>query len=112
MINKVDLKNRAKAQIKGNIGILFVIVLIVAVIMCLSSIIPLVGILAVSGPLSLGMTKIYLNMTYGTRPQVGDTFQGFSENFLQSVLLTLLIGIFTFLWSLLFFILKGIIKIS
>ena len=112
MIERRVLKERAREQIKGNIGILFLCYLIMIAIIGGLAFVPFVGtigLIFVEGPFILGMYMIYLAITYGEKPQVGDVFKGFSENFGTAVLTNLLIGIFTFLWSLLF-VVPGIIK--
>jgi uncharacterized membrane protein len=64
----------------------------------------------ISGPLLFGFYRILVNMVKG-KPEVdmGEIFCGFTENFVQSLLLSLMTGIFTFLWSLLF-VFPGIVK--
>lgn len=58
--------------------------------------------------IDLGIIMIYLNMVKGNRPDIGRMFDGF-QNVGPCVILFLLTKLFTFLWSLLFFI-PGIIK--
>ena len=111
MIDRADLKARAKQMISGNIGMLIVCFIIVAVLEGVCNVIPLVGpIVSVCamGPLTLGSAYIYLNLTRGFEPDVNILFSGF-QRFVDTLVLTLLIGIFTFLWSLLF-VVPGIIK--
>ncbi|MDR0858365.1 MAG: DUF975 family protein [Oscillospiraceae bacterium] len=108
MVDRYSLKQSAKGQIRGNIGILFVCYLIVAAITGFSVIIPIVGTLIVEPPLMLGMIMIYLALQNGRAPEVSDVFGGF-RFFGQSILLYIEIAVFTFLWSLLF-VIPGIIK--
>ena len=63
--------------------------------------------LLMSGPLSLGYAIFALNLFRNNEPGAGQILYGF-ERFGKAFGLTLLIGIFTFLWSLLLFI-PGII---
>ncbi len=107
-MNRSELKVNAKQQISGNILMFLVCTLIVAALTSVASIVPVVGNLLVIGPLTLGTAKVVLSMTKGNGVQFDDLFSGFSQ-FGQSVILYLMIAIFTFLWSLLFFI-PGIIK--
>lgn len=115
-MNRKELKTLAKQQIKGNIGILFVISLIVAVISLIAnlvlSLIPFVGSLAaaiiVTPAFTLSVTRVYLNLTYGVKPGAGDAFTGF-DDFWSAFKVNFLVGLFTFLWSLLF-VIPGIVK--
>lgn len=110
-MNRAELKAAAKAQIKGNIGMLFVCFLIVLGISLACAFIPVAGGIAsflVSPPLSVGMCLIYLGLTEGKKAEVGTMFQGF-QVFGKSIWLSVLVAVFTFLWALLFYI-PGIIK--
>jgi len=111
-MERAELKRLAKEQIKGNIGILFLISLIVAAIAGLANTIPGVGSLAslivLTPAFSLALIKIYLNLTQGRNPEIGDLFAEFN-NFWASFKVSFLTGLFTMLWSLLFYI-PGIIK--
>ena len=106
-MDRAVLKGMAKEQIKGNIGILFVITLIVSVITYVASMIPVAS-LIVTPAFSLATVCIYLNMAKGIKPEVKEIFAHFSE-FWPALKVTLLVGIYTFLWSLLL-IVPGIIK--
>ena len=111
MPTRAELKSKAKAQISGNIGILFLIFLIFGVMMGVISFIPIIGTIAIyltMGPFLLGIYMIFLNLGKSIRPKVGDLFEGF-RYFGKALALYLLIAIFTFLWSLLF-VIPGIIK--
>lgn len=111
MINRVELKMKAKEEIKGNILMLFVCSLIVSLIGGALGFIPVVGAIAaivIEAPLTLGYTMLYLGMTRGEKVEVGNLFKGFNY-FKNSLVLLLLQGIFVFLWSLLF-VIPGIIK--
>lgn len=111
MIDRVELKTRAKQSMKGNMGMLIVCMIIVSALTGVCSAIPYVGMIAsicITGPLTLGSAYIYLNLTRGYGPDVNVLFSGF-QRFTDTLVLTLLISIFTFLWSLLF-IVPGIIK--
>ena len=110
-MNRAELKAAAKAQIKGNIGILFLCSVILFAIGFACGLIPAVGPIAsyvVTPPLSLGLVMIYLGLTEGQKAEVATMFKGFQQ-FGKSILLFVLIAVFTFLWSLLF-IIPGIIK--
>ena len=112
-MNRAELKALAKQQIKGNIGILFVITLIIGLITgAASAIIPGIGTVVVTFVLapafSLSIYNIYLALAMGKKPEVKDAFIGFSD-FWSSFKVTFLVGLFTYLWSLLF-VIPGIVK--
>lgn len=104
-MDRVQLKASAKQQIQGNIGILFVCLLITSVV---SSLIPGLTTLIVAPPLTLGLTMIFLGLTRNESPEVSTLFNGFSYMG-PAILLNIMIAVFTFLWSLLF-VIPGIIK--
>lgn len=111
MIDRAELKSRAKQTMSGNMGMLIVCMVIVSALTGVCSVIPYVGSIAsicITGPLTLGSAYVYLNLTIGYGPDVNVLFSGF-KRFTDALVLTLLISIFTFLWSLLF-IVPGIIK--
>ena len=104
-MDRVQLKAIAKQQIQGNIGILFVCLLITSV---LSGLIPGLTTLIVGQPLTLGLTMIFLGLTRDESPEINTLFSGFSYMG-PAILLNIMIAIFTCLWSLLF-VIPGIIK--
>ena len=114
-MNRAEFKTMAKQQIKGKIGILFVITLIIGVLSSLAglvlSLIPgggLVASIIVTPAFSLSLIRVYLDVVAGGTPKAGDAFTGF-DDFWAAFKVTFLVGLYTFLWSLLFFI-PGIIK--
>lgn len=116
-MNRAELKSAAKGQISGKIGILFVISLIIAVISGAAGwvlkFIPLhLGSLAaaiiITPAFALSVVRVYLNITKGVNPEVNNAFSGFDE-FWSAFKVNFLVGLFTFLWSLLF-VIPGIIK--
>ncbi len=101
-MTRAELKAAAKQQIKGNIGILFVISL-------LTSLIAGTGIGFILVPaLSVSLCAIYLYMTADTKVSVGDMFCRMST-LGKSLWLNILITFFMFLWTCLFYF-PGIIK--
>ena len=126
MINRAELKQQAKSLIKGKIGILFVVLLVFYVVTFAITLIPSFlsasenGLVATIGtiltfvaafasaPLSVGLLLVYLDVAKGESVAVKRLFDGFSY-FVKAVILMILVGVFTFLWSLLF-IVPGIIK--
>lgn len=116
-MNRSELKAQAKKQIKGNIGILFVIALVIAIISGIAtavlSLIPVVGSIAASIIITpafmLSFVRVYLNLTAGTKPEVEHAFAGF-DDFWSAFKVNFFVGLFTFLWSLLF-VIPGIVKL-
>ena len=111
MIDRAELKARARQMMSGNMGMLIVCTVIVTAVSGACAAIPYVGSVAgicITGPLMLGTTYIYLNLTRGYEPDVNVLFAGF-QRFTDTLVLTLLIDIFVFLWSLLL-VVPGIIK--
>ncbi len=90
--------------------------LIIAVVSGLAtavlSMIPVVGSLAatiiVTPAFALSLMRIYLSLAQGANPEVKDAFTGF-DDFWSAFKVTFLVGLYTFLWSLLF-VIPGIIK--
>ncbi len=114
-MNRAELKAAAKSQIKGKIGILFLIALIMGLISgvagAILSFIPfgsLVGSIIITPAFALSLIRVYLNVVKGNHPEVRDAFCGF-DDFWAAFKVLFLVGLFTFLWSLLF-IIPGIIK--
>ena len=115
-MDRITLKARAKEQISGKIWDLFLVTLIVSLITgAVNGILALIpgvgsiGALVITAPLSISMLKIYLDLVnYGKKPEIADVFYGYSD-FGSSVLVVIITGLFTALWSLLF-VVPGIIK--
>ena len=111
MIDRAELKAQARQMMGGNMGMLIVCMVIVGALAGVCSAIPYIGPvlgICVLGPLSLGETYIYLNLTRGYEPDVNVLFSGF-QRFTDTLVLTILMRIFIFLWSLLLFV-PGVIK--
>lgn len=114
-MNRAELKAKAKAQIKGKIGILFLITLIMSAVSAAAAFllgkIPVVGELiatiVVTPAFALSTVQIFLSVTAGNKPAVKDAFGGFAD-FWSAFKVNFLTGLFTFLWSLLF-VIPGII---
>lgn len=104
MINRSEMKSMAKAQIKGNIGTLFVCVLVIGLV---SGIAAPAGLL-IAPSFSLSTVMIYIALTQNIQPSVNDVWKGF-QLFGKALWLSIITGFFTFLWSLLF-IIPGIVK--
>ncbi|MBE7043112.1 MAG: DUF975 family protein [Ruminococcaceae bacterium] len=115
-MNRVELKENAKQQIKGKIGILFAITLIMVLVTfggsLVLSFIPFVGsvasLIVITAPLTLGYIMVYLKVANGQNVEIGDLFKGYQD--LWCAFKTqFFVGLFTGLWSLLF-VIPGIIK--
>lgn len=111
-MNREILKQNAKQQIKGKIGILFVISLIVAVISYLASLVPFIGSMVnailITPAFSIAVIMIYFKVCDYQEIKIGEIFDGF-YHFWGAFKVTFLVGLFTLLWSLLF-VIPGIIK--
>jgi uncharacterized membrane protein len=101
-MTRAEMKAAAKAQIKGNVGIMFVITLLTGLISGTG-----IGSLLVPG-ISLSLCMIYLNMTKGQKANVGDMFSGI-RYLGKAWWLNILIAFFTTLWTYLF-VIPGIVK--
>ena len=109
MLSRAELKNLARAQIRGKILILFVCSLLIGLIgSAVSSVLMGIGAFIIMPPLMLSLYMIYLNLTHGIPPEIGDIFRGFN-NIGKAIALFLWQVLFVFLWTLLL-IIPGIIK--
>ena len=102
MPERKELKSAAKEQIKGSIGILLACYLITGLIAS-----TLVGTLFVPAIL-VGFCMIYIGLTKGVKPSVGDMFKG-ANLFGKALWLEIITAIFIWLWSMLLFV-PGLIK--
>lgn len=114
-MDRKQLKAQAKEQLRGKIGILIAVTLVIGAITgvatFLASFIPGVGLavsIIVTPAFALSTVRIYLMVVRGGTPEVKNCFDGF-DDFFSAFKVTLLVGIYTFLWSLLF-IIPGIVK--
>ncbi len=117
--SRVELKELAKKEIKGKIGILFVVSLIYFGVSFGTSFIlafiPIVGVPAnllvqviIIPMFSLSMCHIYLNVTAHSNVAVKDMFCGIDDVW-SAIKVNFFVNLFTALWSLLL-IVPGIIK--
>lgn len=114
-MNRAELKALAKQQIKGNIGILFLIMLIIGLISFGAGLVlgfipggSLISSIIITPAFALSLVTVYLNLAAGKKPEAGDAFLGFKD-FWGAFKVNFLVGLYTFLWSLLF-VIPGIIK--
>lgn len=106
-----ELKASAKTQIKGKIGILFAMFLIVIGISVVSTLVPVFGTIAyfvIGSAFALGGTFVFLKIAKGETVSVGNIFYGF-EDLWTAIKAQFFTTLFVWLWSLLL-IIPGIIK--
>lgn len=120
MILRSELKQNAKNQLKNNwrlaIGIIIVCTLISWIpnilygtdnkSFAMSIIIPIIT-LAITGPLTIGQCKFFINLANKSNPEFSDLWYGFN-NILKAIGITLLVGIIVFIGTILL-IIPGII---
>lgn len=115
-MDRAELKSQAKQMIKGKIGLLFVVTLIVGLISFAASFVlsfipiggSLISSIIITPAFALSIARVYLNVTKDIKPAAGDAFCGF-DDFWAAFKVNFLVGLFTFLWSLLF-VIPGIVK--
>jgi uncharacterized membrane protein len=116
MVNNYILKRNARDQLGNNIFgrtwlmMLAVYIVYSAIVSAAAYVAVGLGAIVVGGPLLYGMCRISVKLVKGKSDiDVGELFCGFTEKFFESLLLGLMSGLFTYLWSLLF-VVPGIIK--
>ena len=107
VIDRKELKTAARLQIKGNVGTFFGLSIVFLIISGLSLPITVVGPLILQGPLELGLALFMIEVVRTQRGKFNTGFKGFKQ-FGSAFIALLLMKIFVFLWSLLFYI-PGII---
>lgn len=115
---RAELKAQAREQLKGKVWMFFLVTIIMYAILLsitflaelegAASVIALIAIYVVTPPLSLGMTMVYLDVTYGDPVEISTLFKGFTMMG-KAIKLFLWMFLFIYLWMLLF-IIPGIIK--
>ena len=113
MLRAKDCRERAWGKLKGKWGTAALIAFVYSLIMGACSALSyffIGGIAAflITGPFALGLAAVALSIMRTEEIEVGQLFGGF-KNFGTAFLVSLLNGIFIFLWTLLF-IVPGIIK--
>ncbi len=107
-----NAKNQLGNQIFENTWLMMTLVLFIysAIIGGASSASFGIGALILSGPLLFGVNRICVNLVRCKKEiQIEEMFVGFKECFTQSLILSLMTALYTFLWSLLF-VIPGIVK--
>ncbi|MBO5967401.1 MAG: DUF975 family protein [Clostridia bacterium] len=106
-MNRIELKNRAKQSLTGNWGAAILGLVIYGAIVSLLS---TTGVGSfVTGLVSLGYISLYLSLLRGKTPTFEGSISAITENIGTKFVSTLLVSLYTFLWSLLF-IIPGIVK--
>ncbi len=110
-MTRVELKSVAKEQIKGKIGILFVMMLIIGALGVACSSVPVigtVGALIITPVFEVSICMVYLKLTKNEEIKVEDIFNGFKIT--GKIVWTYIARyILVFVWSLLL-VIPGIIK--
>lgn len=105
--------NLLTSNIGGHIGTFFIYSLCSGAISSVLGVVPVVGAIAAvfaMGALALGLNKYVIDTVRGDYPTLDSIFKFFNKDgFINGGLISFLVGIFVFLWSLLF-IIPGIIK--
>ena len=116
MVENEILRKNARIQLGNGIFektwliMLLVFLIYSAIISAVASATWGIAAVILAGPLLYGTNRICINLIRGKREiQIEEMFVGFKECFTQSLLLSLMMAIYTFLWSLLFAI-PGIVK--
>jgi uncharacterized membrane protein len=110
MLENYEIRANAWGALSGKWGNCAIIILVYYVLVAGLSAIPVIGSLGsliVGGPLALGLAIVFLRLVREESIDIGMLFKGF-EDFMRSFVTGLLIGVYTFLWTLLL-IVPGII---
>lgn len=108
-MSRVEMKTKAKACLKGNLGLAICVGLLGGLIIGAASSFTFgAGGLVLGGVIGYGVCQVFLTMTRVQSINFSDMFDGFNR-FGDTCIAGLLAALFTFLWSLLL-IVPGIIK--
>lgn len=107
MYDRKQVKLKAKATLSANFGLIFGTLLVGGLIIGASGF-TFIGTLILAGPIAAGLAVVQLSALRGQQAEFGDMFKGFN-NFGTNCGAGVLVSIFIWLWSLLFFI-PGIVK--
>lgn len=106
-MNRSELKNRAKQSLSGNWGTAIIVMII---FMLLTSLLSSIGIgFLVVGLLNVGYFSCFLSIVRLRSASLEGCFSAITDNIGTKFVSTLLVTLYTFLWSLLF-IIPGIVK--
>lgn len=107
MFDRKQVKENAKAALKGNLGWAILLTIVISLLTRAASA-TVIGAIIVSGPLTAGIAIYYTKLYRRENVSFTDGFGGFS-NFLNNMVAGILVTLFTMLWSMLF-VIPGIIK--
>lgn len=111
-MDRAELKFDAKEQLAGNhFTMIFMIIIIAVICAACNMLLPGIGAIisvVIAAPLGIGHIKAYIKLAKKEEVNVGDIFEHFDLTF-RALWMNILVSIFTFLWSLLFFI-PGLVK--
>lgn len=107
MYNRTQVKLRAKQALGANFGLIFGTFIVGCLILGGVGFTG-IGTLILAGPIGVGLALVQLSVLRGEKAEFGDMFKGFN-NFGTTCGAGVLVSLFTFLWSLLFWI-PGIVK--
>ena len=109
MVDRIGIKARAKQSLTGKWGIAIGTQIVGGLVIGAASSITMgIGALILTGVIEVGLAIIFLEIVRGWQCNFEDLFKGFN-NFGTNCAAGVLVGIFTFLWTMLF-IIPGIIK--
>lgn len=107
---RAELKAQAKEQLKGNVWMLFLITIVAGILVGASSFVFGIGEIFLGYPILFGAEVcVFMNITYGDKPEVGMIFEPFKKFYWKSIGIILLEALLICLWSCLL-IVPGIIK--
>ena len=106
-MNRSELKTRAKQSLAGNWG---AAIIGMVVYMLINSLLSSTGVGAfVTGLVSVGYISLFVVLLRGGKPSFEGCISAITDNIGTKFIATLLVSLYTFLWSLLF-IIPGIVK--
>jgi uncharacterized membrane protein len=111
MIDRAVLKQDAKAQISGSVGTLIGCLLVSSLMLTFATVIPFIGNVVVIGATSFAFARMHLRLSFGNPAKFDDLFVGLKDLsvLINVTIANILVGLFTFLWSLLF-VIPGMMK--
>ena len=97
-MNRAELKQQAKAGLKGNWGIAILAMIVAGLILGAASA-TFIGEILLFGPIMVGLCIVFTTIAKGEKADFNQTFAGF-PNFVNNFLTGLLYTIFLILWCL------------
>lgn len=109
MLERAQIKQLAREKLKGNVWMVFAVLLVVSIVGSAGSLAIVLGSLITMPAMLIGGVMYMMAMWRDENPEFGIIFKGFSDSLGRYIGGTLLVFLFTWLWSLLL-IVPGIIK--